>query len=76
LEDAGKGSSDKLKKAAPWLYDDNYSYDKEKRDSDLNDTEKEESTNNTQESLSEKEQIESRKEGLKFAEEGLQTNTL
>lgn len=76
LKDAGKGSADQLKKSMPWLYDDNYSYDKEKGDSDLNDTEKEESTNNTQESLSEKEQIESRKEGLKFAEEGLQTNTL
>jgi len=76
LKDAGKGSVDKFKKAMPWLYDDNYSYDKETEDSDLHDTEKKESANNTQESLSEQEQIESRKEGLKFAEEGLQTNTL
>lgn len=71
LKDAGKGSSDKLKNAMPWLYDDA----KETKENDLDET-KQESTNNTQESLSEQEQIESRKEGLKFAEEGLQTNAL
>lgn len=72
LKDAGKGTADKLKKAMPWLYDDN----KETGDNDLKNTEKKESINNAQESLSEQEQIESRKEGLKFAEKSLQINNL
>lgn len=71
LKDAGKGSSDKLKKAMPWLYDDG----KETKESDLDEIEQEESSNKMQESLSEQEQIESRKEWLKFAEKWLKTNT-